>query len=99
METLSTVMPIILCMLTSILVVILIILAIKLIYTVDKVNAIADDVAKKVNSLNGFFSIVDLVTDKVAFLSDKVVDLVTSFFTKIFNNKNKNIKGKDENHE
>ena len=98
METLSTVMPIILCTLTSILVIILIVLAIKLINTIDKVNALADDVTKKVNSLNGFFSIVDLVTDKVAFLSDRVVDIVTSFFTKVFSKKT-NIKGEEKDYE
>lgn len=97
METLSTVMPIILCALTSILVIILIVLAIKLIDTVDKVNALADDVTKKVNSLNGFFSVVDLVTDKVALVSDKFIDLVSGLFTKILGNKKKNSKGEENN--
>jgi len=89
METLSTVMPIILCALTSILVIVLIILGIRLLMTLDKVDAVIDDVEKKVKSLNGFFSIVDTVTDKVAFLSDKVVDIVSGFFTKILSNKKK----------
>ena len=95
METLSTVMPIILCALTSILVIILIILGIRLLMTLDRIDAIINDVDKKVKSLNGFFGIIDTVTDKVAFLSDKVVDVVSGLFTKILSGK-KNEKG-DEN--
>jgi len=94
METLSTVMPIILCALTSILVIVLIILGIRLLMTLDKVDAVIDDVEKKVKSLNGFFSIIDTVTDKVSFLSDKVVDIVSGFFTKILSSKKKE-KGED----
>ena len=95
METLSTVMPIILCALTSILVIILIILGIRLLMTLDRIDAIINDVDKKVKSINGFFGIIDTVTDKVAFLSDKVVDVVSGLFTKILSGK-KNEKG-DEN--
>lgn len=95
METLSTVMPIILCALTSILVIILIILGIRLLMTLDRIDAVINDVEKKVKTLNGFFGIIDTVTDKVAFLSDKVVDVVSGLFTKILSGKKKE-KG-DEN--
>ena len=94
METLSTIMPVILCALTSILVIILIILGIRLLMTLDKVDALISDVEKKVKSLNGFFGIIDTVTDKVSFLSDKVVDIISGFFTKILSSK-KNEKGED----
>ncbi len=87
MEFLSTVMPIILCSLTSVLVIILIVLAVKLINTIDKINLIADDVQKKVESLNGFFSVIDLVTDKISIISDRLVDVVSSIFTKLFSRK------------
>lgn len=97
MEFLSTVMPIILCALTSILVIILIVLSIKLINTLDKVNKIADDVSKKIESLNGFFNIIDMITDKVSMISDKVVDGVSMIFSKIFS-KRKNRK-EDIEHE
>lgn len=94
METLSTVMPIILCALTSILVIILIILGIRLLMTLDRVDMLIDDVEKKVKSLNCFFGVIDTITDKVAFLSDKVVDIISGFFTKILSSK-KNEKGED----
>ena len=92
METLSTVMPIILYILTSVLVLVLIVLSIKLIYTIDKINAVIDDVSNKVKSLNGFFSVVDLITDKVALLSDRTVDFVSNIFTKIISGRKNNRK-------
>ena len=97
METLSTVMPIILYILTSVLVLVLIILSIKLIYTIDKVNDIVDDVDRKVKSLNGFFNVIDMITDKVSLLSDKTVDLISNFFTKIISGRKSKNKGEDNN--
>ena len=78
------VLPIILYILGSILLIVLIILGIKLIVTMDKVNAIADDVQVKLKSLNGVFSIIDVTTDKLATITDKFVDGVTSLIRKIF---------------
>lgn len=96
METLNLVMPVILYILTSILIIILIVLGIKLIRAVDKFTDLADNVTKKVNSLNSFFGVIDMVTDKVSFLSDKLVDTISSLFTKFFARKNKR---KDEENE
>jgi len=96
MEALNAVMPVILYTLTSILIIILIILGIKLIAAVDKFSALADNIGKKVNSLNSFFSVIDMVTDKVSFLSDKLVDSVTSLLMKIFTKKEKR---KEDNNE
>ena len=99
METLSTVMPIILYTLTSILVLILIVLSIKIIYTIDKINAIVDDVNKKVKSLNGFFNVIDMITDKVALLSDRTVDFISNLFTKVLSSRKKNNNKGEENNE
>lgn len=84
-----------LCILGSILLVVLIILSIKCIYLLDKVNNIVDNVDKKVNSLNGLFNIIDLTTDRLSVLSDKVIDVVTLAVRKIFNRKRKE-DGEDE---
>jgi len=99
LETLSTVMPIILYTLTSILVLILIVLSIKIIYTIDKINAIVDDVNKKVKSLNGFFNVIDMITDKVALLSDRTVDFISNLFTKVLSSRKKNNNKGEENNE
>ena len=42
-------------------------------------------------TLNGFFSIIDLVTDKVSILSDTVVSAVSTAICKIFKRKGKEI--------
>lgn len=79
-ETLS----IILYVLGSILLVVLIILGIKMIIMMDKINVIVDNINTKVNSLNGVFSIIDLTTNKLASISDKVVETITALIKKIF---------------
>jgi len=81
------VLPIILYILGSILLVVLIVLGIKLIVTMNKIENVVDDITMKVESLNGFFSIIDMTTDKLALISDKVVEGVTSIIRKIFNRK------------
>ena len=75
---------IILYLLGSILLVVLIILGIKLINTMNKIQTVVDDINKKVDSFDGLFSIIDNTTDKLALLSDKMVDGVTFLLKKIF---------------
>ena len=77
-------LAIILYILGSILLVVLIILGIKMINTMDKINMTVDNINKKVDSLNGIFSVIDFTTDKFAMISDRVVEGITSFIKKIF---------------
>lgn len=83
---LGDVLPILLYTLGSILLVVLIILGIKLIQTVDRANAILDDIEEKSKSLNGLFSMVDNFSNAIAIVGDRVVDgiagMVSSFFHK-----------------
>lgn len=74
----------------SILLVILIILGIKMINTMNKIDVVVDDINKKVKSLDGFFSIIDFTTDKLAMLSDRLVDSVSSLIKRIFKRKEDN---------
>ena len=83
---------ILLYVLGSILLIVLIILGIKLIITMNKVNLIVEDINKKIDSLDGLFSIIDMTTDKLAILSDRMVDGVTYLIKKIFRTK----KGKED---
>ena len=89
-------LPILLYILGSILLVVLIILGIKLIITMNKIEIVVDDITKKVKSLDGFFSIIDMTTDKLAMLSDKVVDAVSLFIKKVFKRKEEKIKNEQE---
>lgn len=59
----------------------------------DKIQITVDNINTKVESLNGFFSIIDFTTDKLAMISDKVVEAITSVIKKIFyRNKEENVK-------
>ena len=89
-------LPILLYILGSILLVVLIILGIKLIITMNKIEIVVDDITKKVKSLDGLFSIIDMTTDKLAMLSDKVVDGVSLFIKKVFRRKEDVIQNEQE---
>ena len=81
------VLSIILYILGSILLIVLIILGIKLIITMNKISEITDDISTKLKSLNGFFSVIDFATDKLATITDKFVEAVTSLIRRIFRQK------------
>ena len=83
-------LTIVLYVLGSILLVVLIILGIKLIITMNKIEVVVDDVTKKVKTLDGFFSLVDMTTDTLALLSDRFVEMTSSIIKKIFKRKEEN---------
>ena len=85
---LNEILPVILYLLGSILLIILIILGIKLINVMNKMERVVDDINTKVSSLNGFFSIIDVTTDKLSLLSDRMVDGISSLIRKLFARKN-----------
>ncbi len=81
------ILQVILYILGSILLIVLIILGIKLIITMNKIENVVDDINVKVNKLNGLFTVIDLTTDKLALLSDKLVDGISSIVRKVFSRK------------
>lgn len=86
-ESLNAVLPIFVYLLLIVLLVVGIILGIKLIITIDKVNVVVDDVTEKVNSLNSVFRIINGISDKFSLLSSKLTDTVVSLISKIGNKK------------
>ena len=87
MNNMMEILPVVLYVLGSILLVVLIILGIKLIITMNKIENVVDDINGKVKSLNGLFSMIDYTTDKLALLSDRFVDTVSSLIKKVFGRK------------
>ncbi len=85
--TVSEVLPVILYILGAILLVCLIVLTIKLIITMNKVEKVVDNITEKVSTLDKMFEIIGLVTGKFTAVTDKVVDIVTSAIEKIFKRK------------
>lgn len=99
LEFLNSFLPIVIYILLIALIILLIIIAAKTIRTMKKVEDIVDDVDDKVQSLNDFFYIVDSATDKIALLSDRVIDIVTGVIHKITEVKKRKSKIKEEDYE
>lgn len=91
METLITAFRLVLYILGSISLVTLIILMIKLTYTVDKANEILDDVDSKVKTLDGLFNAISTTSSAISSIGDKIFDKVLGLIGKI-SKKNKNKK-------
>ena len=83
--TVNEVLPIVLYILGAILLVALIVLTIIFIITMDKIEKVVDNITVKVKSLDGVFEVASLVSNKVTFVTDKVVDIISMIIDKIFN--------------
>ncbi len=76
-----------LLVLGAFLLVFMIILCVKLIYTVDRTNLILNDLERKLKSINGVFNAIDTVTDAVTTVSDTFVAKAALMIEKIFRKK------------
>jgi uncharacterized protein YoxC len=94
MDNLYISLPVVLYILGIVLMIILIILGIRLLRMMNVVESIIRDVDGKVKSLNGIFQIIDTTTDRLSFVTDKVVEGISNFFLRIFKKKEKE---KEEN--
>lgn len=74
------------------LVIILIILGIRLIGTLKKVDNVIDDVNKKMGKVDGIFNLIDKTTDYASSISDKFTNLISNFINVLFRKK----KGNDQ---
>lgn len=88
----NTFLLMLLYILGMVLLIILIILGIKLIGTVSKIDNIIDELEIRLGKMDKMFSAVDIVTDSMALISDKIVDAICYFLKKIFTRD----KGKEE---
>ncbi len=81
--TASEVLPVILYILGAILLVALIVLTVKLTITIHKIDKVVDNITEKVTALDGVFSVVNAVSNKFTFITDKVVDIIYSLIERI----------------
>ena len=88
----STFLLIVLYILGSILLVALIVLVLKLINTITRINLMIDEVDKRVAKFDRIFRVADVVTDNMALVSDKLVDGISGIIRNVFKRK----KGKEE---
>ena len=77
----------ILSILGSILLIVLIVLGIKLINTISKADKVLDEIDVRIKSFDKMFNAVDIVTDSMALVSDKIVDGIVFAIKKVFGKK------------
>lgn len=96
MELLNEVFPIILYFLGAVLLFVIILLIIKLISTVEKINIILDDVEGKSQKLNGLFDAIGKVGDSISTANNKITGFVTKIVSSIIKQKKKKKKVEEE---
>ena len=91
-------LQVILYVLGAVLLVGLIVLVIKLIYSVNHVNNILESVELKMKTVDKAFASIDRVVDSFSMVSDKIVDKVSSIVGRLFSHKKsgKSISNKKE---
>ena len=67
----------------------LIVLVIKVVYSVNRINSILDNVESKIKTVDKAFGAVDKLVDSFSMVTDKVVDGIASNLNKVFSHKNK----------
>lgn len=84
METLSTVLPIVIDCLIAGLLVALIVLIIKIIGVVDDARLLIDNIVDKVNTVNGLFSIIKKIDLGVNGVAKRVVKVFEGIADRVF---------------
>ena len=89
MEALSLTLPIIIYFLLIVLLIIAIVIGIKLITTMNKVDKLVEDVNEKLESLNDIFNMAEYISGKMSAISETIIGVVTTAISKIFKKFNK----------
>ncbi len=89
MDLLNDIFPIILYFLGAVLLIVIIILATKLVTTVDKVNILLDDIEGKSQSLNGLFDAIENVGNTLSSANNKVTGFFAGLVKKVMKKKKK----------
>ena len=94
MEFLNAFLPIIIYFLLIVLLTVLIIIGIKAILLMNRVNTVVDDVEKKVQSLNGLFNVLSNVSSRINVVYDRITDTALGLVDRFFSRKKK--KGEED---
>ena len=92
METLQIVIYVLLIILIAVAIVI----GIKLIGTINRVDALIDDVNAKVKTLDKVFEVIDMFNNKMSELGDTVIGFVSGGIRRLFRNRKKDNYDEDE---
>jgi uncharacterized protein YoxC len=75
-ETISEHLPIIIQFLLIILIIVGIVLGIRMICTINKINAVIEDVIEKLEAINDVFKMIGNITNRLSFISNKLITMV-----------------------
>ena len=98
MQYLNEMLPIIIYFLLIVLLVVSIIVGIKLIFTITKVDELIDDVTEKLSSFDRLFNVINFTTDRFGVISETIISFITSKLKKLMKPKRKT-KREDEDYE
>lgn len=83
----------------SILLIVLIFLAVKMIFTLTKIDKLVEDINHKSKQLDSAFDVIDKVTDTVSKVNDKFIGIIFNTLTNLVHkikNKKERIDDEDE---
>ena len=83
MEGIMLFFKLLLYVLGSISLIAIIVLTVKLIYTVEKTNEILDDVNSKVKTLDGLFNAINTTSNAISSIGDRIIDKFFNLVGKI----------------
>lgn len=89
---LNELLTVILYLSLIVLVIVFIVLGIKLMHTLKKVDIVLDDVNNKMAKVDGVFNIIDMTTDYAASIGDKIIGTISNIVNTLIGRK----KGNDE---
>ena len=89
-------MTMIIYALLIILITVAIIIGIRIIITLHKVDELLDDVTAKLHSLDRVFEIVDTFNNKMSLLGDSVVGFLSGGLKRIFKDRKKSVDEEEE---
>lgn len=96
LEVFQVVLPIVVDILLIVFLTVGIIIGIKCIYIMDKAKAILQNVEDKVNSLNGIFSAITLINERVSLVGERIVSFFEGIVKKFMNKKQRDIEEEAE---
>ncbi len=87
MECINEIFPILLYTLGAVLLVFLIVLTVRMIKTLNRVDYLLEDVNRKSSKIDGVFDIIDNATDAISHVSDLATNYLMTKIKKVFDRK------------
>lgn len=98
MEYLNETLPIIIYFLLIVLLIVGIVVGIRLIFTISKIDELLDEVNEKLSSFDRLFNVINFTSDRFGVIAETVLSFITSKIKKLTKTKRKS-KREDDDYE